>query len=604
VSHLRRRIDELPRSPGVYLFKDEHGKVLYVGKAADLRGRVRSYLRPEGDGRLTAPFLIQRIKDVDFIAVGNDKEALLLENTLIKRHRPRYNVRLRDDKAYLCVRVDTKHAWPRIHMVREFKKDGALYFGPYTSAKSVRRTIRTLGRLFPLRLCTDHTLRNRDRPCLYHQLQRCCAPCMDGYVTVDDYQAMVDGMIDLLRGRTAGVLKRLRAEMGEASQAQQYERAASLRDQVDALENTTQAQRVASADLKDRDVVGLARRGEVVTAAVLHIREGRVLSKRSVSFKTILPDGAVLARALQTIYRPGRLVPPELLLPTEPEDAEELERGFRERRGSAVHFRIPRRGQARALLELATRNADELVKEAEGDAAQREQLLRALQARLDLPRVPVRIECYDISTIQGAQTVGSRVVFEDALPDKDGYRRFRIRTVRGQDDFASMREVLLRRFRRDDEEPDLVVIDGGQGQLGEVLKVLPEGIMAIGLAKARTLPGGRKTFERVFLPGRRTPIPLPPDAPETYLLARIRDEAHRFAITYHRRLRSRKTMRSELDDIAGLGPKRRTTLLRAFGSSGSVRQATGEELKAAGMPENVVRAILLWASGTGSPEQG
>jgi len=329
-----------------------------------------------------------------------------------------------------------------------------------------------------------------------------------------------------------------------------------------------------------------------------------VLSKRSVSFKTILPDGAVLARVLQTIYRPGRLVPPELLLPTEPEDAEELERGFRERRGSAVHFRIPRRGQARALLELATRNADELVKEAEGDAAQREQLLRALQARLDLPRVPVRIECYDISTIQGAQTVGSRVVFEDALPDKDGYRRFRIRTVRGQDDFASMREVLLRRFRRDDEEPDLVVIDGGQGQLGEVLKVLPEGIMAIGLAKARTLPGGRKTFERVFLPGRRTPIPLPPDAPETYLLARIRDEAHRFAITYHRRLRSRKTMRSELDDIAGLGPKRRTTLLRAFGSSGSVRQATGEELKAAGMPENVVRAILLWASGTGSPEQG
>ena len=600
-------MDELPRSHGVYLFKDENGKVLYVGKAADLRARVRSYIRPEGDGRLTAPFLIQRIADVDFIAVGNDKEALLLENTLIKRHRPRYNVRLRDDKAYLCIRVDTKHAWPRIHMVRDFKKDGALYFGPYSSAKSVRRTIRTLGKLFPLRLCSDHTLKNRDRPCLYHQLKRCCAPCMAGLVEADEYRGMVEGMIDLLRGRTAGVLKRLRGEMGDASKAHEYERAASLRDQIDALENTTQAQRVASADLKDRDVVGLARRGEVVTAAVLHIREGRVLSKRSVSFKTILPDGAVLALVLQTIYRPGRLVPPELLLPTEPEDAEELERGFRERRGGAVHFRIPRRGPSRALLELATRNADELVKDAEGDEAQRERLLRALQARLDLPRLPQRIECYDISTIQGAQTVGSRVVFEDALPDTDSYRRFRIRTVRGQDDFASLREVLTRRFKKSDDTPDLIVIDGGQGQLGEVLKVLPGGIMTVGLAKARTLPGGTKTLERVFLPGRRTPVAMPPDAPETYLLARIRDEAHRFAITYHRRLRSRATMRSELDDIPGLGPKRRTALLRAFGSSGSVRQATGEELKAAGMPENVVRAILEWASGTsgtGPPERG
>ncbi|MHC4222725.1 MAG: excinuclease ABC subunit UvrC [Planctomycetota bacterium] len=597
MSDLRGRIDALPRSPGVYLLKDEKGKVIYVGKAHDLRVRVRSYLRPEGDGRVAAPFLIRRVQDVDFYVVGNDKEALLLENTLIKQHRPRYNVRLRDDKAYLCIRLDLKHAWPRIHMVRRFKRDGALYFGPYSSAKSVRRTIRTLGALYPLRLCSDRTLVSRERPCLYHQVKRCCAPCMPGYVDPPEYAGMVAGMMDLLKGRTGGVIRKLKEDMERASGKLEFERAASLRDQVEALERTTQAQRVASPDLKDRDVVGLARRGEVATVAVLHVREGRVLSKRSLSFKTILPDGAVLSRVLTTVYRPGRLVPPEVLLPTEPEDAEALEREFRKRRGGAVRMHVPRRGADRALLDLAGRNAQEAVRDAEGDETQRAALLKALRKRLQLDRDPTRIECYDISTIQGEQTVGSRVVFQEALADKDSYRRFKIRTVPGQDDFASMREVFERRFRTSDEPtPDLVVVDGGQGQLSEVLKALPEGIPAVALAKARTLPGGRRTLERVFLPGRRTPVALPPEAPETYLLARIRDEAHRFAIAYHRRLRNRSTLRSELDGIAGLGPKRRTRLLRAFGSAGKVRGASREDLRAAGMPENVVRAILEWAS--------
>jgi excinuclease ABC subunit C len=575
MSDLRVRIETLPRSPGVYLLKDEKGKVIYVGKAHDLRARVRSYLRPEGDGRVAAPFLIRRVQDVDFYVVGNDKEALLLENTLIKQHRPRYNVRLRDDKAYLCIRLDLKHAWPRIHMVRRFKRDGALYFGPYSSAKAVRRTIRTLGALYPLRLCSDRTLVSRERPCLYHQVKRCCAPCMPGYVEPSAYVGLVAGMMDLLKGRTGGVIRKLKDEMEQASGKLEFERAASLRDQVEALERTTQAQRVASADLKDRDVVGLARRGEVATVAVLHVREGRVLSKRSLGFKTMLPDGAVLTRVLTTVYRPGRLVPPEILLPTQPEDADALEREFRKRRGGAVRMLVPRRGAGRALLDLAGRNAQEAVRDAEGDETQRAALLRALRKRLGLDRDPTRIECYDISTIQGEQTVGSRVVFQEALADKDSYRRFKIRTVPGQDDFASMREVFERRFRTSDEPPpDLVVVDGGQGQLSEVLKALPEGL----------------------LPGRRTPVALPPEAPETYLLARIRDEAHRFAITYHRRLRSRSTLRSALDGIAGLGPKRRTLLLRAFGSARKVRSASREELRAAGMPENVVRAILEWAS--------
>jgi len=594
---LRRRISALPTGPGVYLFKDERGKVVYVGKAANLRQRVRAYLRPEGDGRLQIPHLVKRIADVEFIATGNEKEALLLEDTLVKTNRPRYNVRLRDDKAYLCIRVDTRHAWPRIHMVRRFQKDGALYFGPFSSAKSVRRTIRTLGSVYPLRLCTDHTLQTRDKPCLYHQLKRCCAPCVDGMVEKPAYDAYVSGMLDLLRGRTAPLLKKLRADMEDAAGKTEFERAASLRDQIDALERTTQAQRVASPDGKDRDVIALARRGEVVTATVLHVRDGRMISKRTLSFRTILPDGAVLSRVLSAVYRTGRLVPPEILLPCHPEDATELEATYRERRGGAVHLRVPERGAGRALMDLALENAKQEVKEAEGDAIQRAALLEQLRKRLDLEKLPRRIECYDISTIQGAQTVGSRVVFDEALPDKDSYRRFRIRTVRGQDDFASMREVLGRRFSKEESKPDLIVIDGGPEQLNAVLDVLPEGIVAVGLAKARAGRQGDQKYERVFKAGRRTPLILPPDGPETYLLARIRDEAHRFAITYHRRLRSKRTVRSALDDIAGLGPKRRTMLLREFGSTQGVKRATEEELLAAGLPANVVKNVLEWARG-------
>ena len=593
---LRRRIGGLPTGPGVYLFKDEKGKIVYIGKATNLRQRVRAYLRPEGDGRVNIPHLVQRIDDVDFIATGNEKEALLLEDTLIKTHRPRYNVRLRDDKAYLCIRIDTSHAWPRVHMVRKFQKDGALYFGPFSSAKSVRRTIRTLGAVYPLRLCTDHTLEARKTPCLYYQLKRCCAPCVD-YVEKPQYDEYVRGMLDLLRGRTAGLLKQLQGEMAQAASDMQFERAASLRDQIDALERTTQAQRVASPDGRDRDVFALARRGEVVTAAVLHVRDGRLLSKRTLSFRNILPDGAVLARVLAAVYRAGRLVPPEILLPCEPEDAELLEAEYRERRGANVDMRVPERGAGRALLALAQENAKQEVKEAEGDAIQRMALLEQLRKRLELGKLPRRVECYDISTVQGAHTVGSRVVFDEALPDKDSYRRFRIQTVRGQDDFASMREVLQRRFKKEDGAPDLVVIDGGPEQLNAVLESLPEGVAAVGLAKARSNKQGEQRFERIFKPGRRTPVILPPDAPETYLLTRIRDEAHRFAITYHRRLRSKRALKSALDEIAGLGPKRRTLLLREFGSTQGVKEASEEELLAAGLPRNVVRNILEWGGG-------
>jgi excinuclease ABC subunit C len=510
-STLREKIERLPRSPGVYLFRDEEGKVVYVGKANDLRGRVRAYLRPEGDGRLATPHLAKRIHDLEFIVTSNEKEALLLENTLIKRHRPRYNVRLRDDKAYLCIRVDARHQWPRLHMVRKFRRDGALYFGPFSSAKAVRRTIRTLGAVFPLRLCNDRVLETRDRPCLYHQLKRCSAPCV-GLVAPEEYRRMVDGLLDLLKGRTEDLLATLRARMGEAAKALEYERAAALRDQIDALEETTQAQRVASPDLKDRDVVGLARQGEVATAAVLHVREGRLLSKRSLSFRTILPDGAVVARVLAAVYRPGRLVPPEILLPCEPEDGDTLAKEFEERRGGPVRVHVPQRGALRELLDLAERNAAEAVREAEGDETQRTLLLERLRERLSLDRPPARIECYDISTIQGSETVGARVVFEQALPWKDGYRRFKIRTVTGQDDFAAMREVLARRFRKDDDMPDLVVIDGGAGQLDAALKAVPAGVAVVGLAKARVLRGERK-YERIYLPGRRTPLALPPDAP-------------------------------------------------------------------------------------------
>ena len=594
-ARLKNRVEELPRTPGVYLLKDDAGRVVYVGKAQNLRVRVRSYLRPEGDGRPAAPFLIKKVAQVDFISTGNDKEALLLENTLIKEHRPRYNVRLRDDKAYLCIRVDTAHAWPRIHMVRRFKKDGALYFGPYSNAKAVRRTIRTLGRIYQLRLCSDRTLVSRDKPCLYYQMKRCCAPCVD-LVEPRAYGAMVDGMLELLRGRSEPLLERLRAEMAEASSAMEYERAGSLRDQIEALERTTLAQRVETPDLQDRDIVGLARRGEVVVASMLHVREGRLVSKRSFSFKTILPDGVILDRVLRQVYRPGRLVPREILLPHEPAEPEPLEALLVERRGGAVRLRVPARGPARALLRLAQQNASQEVVTAEGDEEQRAALLAAVRERLELESLPLRIECYDISTIQGSQTVGSRVVFQDALPDKDGYRRFQVRTVTGQDDFASLREVLARRFAKDETVPDLVVVDGGPGQLSEALKAVPAGVTTVGIAKSRPLPGGGRSPERIYLAGRRTPVILPKDAPETYLLARLRDEAHRFAITYHRKLRKKRALKSELEGIPGLGPKRRTTLLRKFGSARQVRKATHEELRAVPLPEPVVLAILEWSA--------
>ena len=593
MSDLRRLVEGLPRAPGVYLFKDEKGKVVYVGKASDLRARVRSYLHPEADPRAAAPHLAKRIADLDFIVTGNAKEALLLENTLIKRHHPRYNVRLRDDKAYLCIRVDLSHAWPRIHMVRRFRRDKALYFGPYSNAKAVRRTIRTLGALYPIRLCSDATLANRERPCLYHQLKRCCAPCV-GLVNPDRYAEMVQGMLELLRGRTRGLLQDLRKKMREASDSLAFERAASLRDQIEALARTTQAQRVQTPDGKDRDVVGLARRGEVATAALLHVRDGRLLSKRTLSFRTILPDGAVLERVLAAVYRPGRLVPPEILLPVLPDDTEGLRGRLEQARGAGIRLRVPLRGSGRALLELAMRNASEAVRAAQGDATQRALLLEALRKRLGLDRVPHRIECFDISTISGSQTVGSRVVFSEGLPDKESYRRFRVRGVAGQDDFAALEEVLRRRFSGDDAPPDLVVVDGGAGQLARIRAVVPEGVAAVGLAKARTR-GGLRTLERVYLPGRRSPIPLPPDAPETYLMVRIRDEAHGFAIRYHRRLRLGRTVRSELDAIPGLGPKRRTVLLRVFGSAAGVRRAGREALEAAGMPAPVVEALRAWA---------
>jgi len=591
---LREKVEALPRGPGVYLLRDERGRVAYVGKAVDLRARVRSYLRPEGDGRAAVAALVQRIADVDFILTGNEKEALLLENTLIKRHRPRYNVRLRDDKAYLCIRLDVAHRWPRIHMVRRFHRDGALYFGPFSNAKAVRRTIRTLGAIFPLRLCSDRVLASRKRPCLYHQLKRCCAPCV-GLVTEEEYRPMVEGMVTLLRGRSEEVVRRLREEMAQAAEALEFERAGAVRDRLQALESTTLAQRVQTADLRDRDVLGIARRGEVAVAALLHIREGRLLSKRSFSLRTILPDGAVLRRVLQAAYGEGRLIPPEILLPCEPEEAEELRGAFAERRGGAVALLTPQRGAGRELLLLATRNAEEEAGLAQGDAEKRAELLEALRRRLGLPRTPHRIECYDISTIQGSETVGSRVVFQDGLPDTDGYRRFRVRTVGGQDDFASMREVLTRRFRSEEPPPDLVVIDGGPAQLSEARKGMPEEVSAVGLAKERTGPDGARKPERIYAPGSAVPMPLPPDAPETYLLARIRDEAHRFAIAYHRKLRSRRAIRSVLDGIPGLGPKRRTALLRAFGSASGVRAATEEQLRAAGMPAPLVAAIRAWA---------
>jgi len=601
---LARKLAAIPAEPGVYLLRDRHGKVLYVGKAKSLRSRVRAYFREHGDERFQVRFLMKRVRDFETLVAASEKEALILENNLIKQYKPRYNIRLKDDKSYLSAKI-TNHPWPRITVTRKIVKDGGRYFGPFGSADGLRETIDVIRKVFPLRTCTDTVFRNRARPCLEYQIKRCLGPCC---LPVDraEYARHLHAAQMLLEGKNLELLKDLRERMKSHAERLEFEEAARIRDRVRAIEKTVERQTVLHHWGIDQDVFGLYREGGFIEAIVLMIRGGKLTSTQSWSFEDLeFADQDVLADLLTQFYSGARFIPDEVIVPTALEDAEVRAELLTEKRDKKVELIVPQRGEKLRLLEMAQDNARQSFQSRRDSEATRERMLKELRLKLHLRNTPKRIECYDISNLQGSMVVGSQVTFEEGEPDKNLYRRYRIRTVEGQDDFASLFEVLRRRLaraQRDREFPDLWVIDGGKGQLNVALEVLRETglrdqIEVVSLAKQHVLNPARarevvKSEERVFIPNRKDPIVLPKNSTALFLLVRIRDEAHRFAITYNRELRRRARMRSVLDDIEGIGPVRRRALLRHFGSLRRIRAASLDEIAAVkGFNSEIAAAI-------------
>ncbi len=596
---LEERLAALPAAAGVYLMKGARGRVLYVGKAANLRTRVRSYWNAGAGDRVLIPKLAPRVEDISVLATANVKDALLLENELIKQYKPPFNLQLRDDKQYQGLRLDKNAPWPRLHKVRRFKKDGALYFGPYTRGMDLRRVLAQLQKIFPLRTCSDGVFRDykrRGRPCIEYEMKRCPAPCVD-LIDKADYDKLVQGVELFLRGRTGDLAAKLTARMKQAAAEQNFEEAAELRDRREALLATLERQQIVSGAEVNRDVFGLARRGGELVIQVLHVREGRVIGASDHAFSRVeIDDAAALSSFLGQYYVGGaeRQLPGELLLSVDPADEGALAVLLSERADARVLLRAPSRGPARELVALAERNAELTLTQKIEARASIEGALEELKQRLALTRMPRRIECYDVSHLSGTLAVASRVVFDAGLPHKQGYRRYRIRDAAAGDDLACMREVLGRRLARREEEPlpDLIMLDGGRGQLGVADALLRDAgieLDRIGLAKQRdeesaaprVKRGGGLKAERVFLPGRKNPVLLPSSSRALLLLQRVRDEAHRFAITFQRELRRRVSLTSILEEIPGIGPQKRRALLRTFGSLKRVREADAEALTAA-----------------------
>ena len=597
---LREQVERLPADPGVYLFKDDAGKVLYVGKAKSLRTRVRSYFRDGADGRYHIQFLVTRATGLDFIVTQTEQEALILENNLIKKYRPRYNVFLKDDKTYVNLRLNVKHPYPRLTVVRRPKRDGAQYFGPFASAGSVRQTLRTLGRVFPLRTCTDAELRRRTRPCLYYYIKRCPAPCV-GKVDAQDYAETVRRVTMFLKGRGNELLKTLRDRMELEAAERRYEAAARTRDQIFAVQRVIEKQRITSPQRAERDVFGVYRHKDRMVIQTLLVREGKVSGGESYAFDNVVAETEVhLSSFIGQYYQSGAPIPDEVLLSTDTTDLELIGSFLSERRKRRVAVSVPKRGEKATLTRMADRNAVAAFEGASGSERNRE-LLEDLQELLSLQHYPRRIECYDISNIGGTDAVGSGVCFIDGVPSKAHYRHYRIRTVKGSDDYAMMREVLERRVSRGVKEgdlPDLLVIDGGRGQLGVALDVISrlgaEGVDAVGIAKVRSEETGRKVRgrERIYMPDLPRPLLLEGNSQALYLLERIRDEAHRFAITHHKRLRGKRVARSALDDIPGVGEVLKARLLAEFGSVARIRAAAVDVLATVpGVSRRLAQAI-------------
>ncbi|HUG75826.1 MAG TPA: excinuclease ABC subunit UvrC [Acidimicrobiia bacterium] len=583
--------NEIPDAPGAYLFRDDHGAVVYVGKAKSLRKRVTSYF--VGDHEMRTRAMLEGAGSVEWISTANEVEAIMLEYTLIHQHAPRFNIRLRDDKSYPFLVLTDTDEWPRAAVVRGRHRKGNRYFGPYAHAYAIRQTLDLVLRTFPVRTCSDTKFRRheaRGRPCLLFDIERCSGPCV-GAVDRADYDGYVEGLARFLDGDSDDMVATLQTEMQEASEALEFERAARVRDRIAAVERALATQEVVSSNREDFDLFAVAEDDLEAALVVLTVRHGRVVGRRASIVDKVedLSTADLIGRMIEDAYGDGQ--PPKQVLVAElPDDPNIWEAWLAHRRGNGVSLRVPRRGAKRRLMETARRNAEEefqrhRLKRA-SDHNARAAALRNLQERLDLPEPPLRIEAYDISTIQGTDTVGSMVVMEDGLPKRRDYRRFKVRSVSGQDDFAAMEEVLTRRLtahlaerRQPAEErgsfaypPSLLLVDGGAGQLGRAVSVLATlglDIPVVGLAKR---------LEEVYVPGRPEPLRIPRGEPALHLLQQIRDEAHRFAVGYHRTLRSRRMVGSVLDDVPGIGPERRKALMRRFGSIKRMREATVDEL--------------------------
>lgn len=570
------------------------GKVIYVGKAVNLRTRIRQYFMEKGgDSRLSIVFIREALDRINTIITTSEKEAFLLENTLIKRHKPDYNVRLRDDKTYVSVRIDLAEEWPRPEIIRQRNKDKALYFGPYISAQALRETLRSLQQVFPLRGCKGERFRNRTRPCLLYQIGLCSGVCA-GKVTQDEYRENLRGVIAFLKGKNRDVADIIRRKMQEHSDRMEYEKAGRLRDQLAALEAVLEKQRVAAQGQANSDVIGYQEERGQAAIALLFFRDGQLVE----SSKWVIPvygeeKKKSLAGFLGQYYGEGRLIPPEILAPFEPQDKSVIEEWLSELRGASIRIRIPRKGEKLRLTEMANANALEALQRKLSGQEETRRVLEDLAKRLSLRKPPSLIECYDIATLQGASSVGAKVAFREAEPAKNEYRLFKIKGVKGQDDFAMIREVLARRFRTEGQDPqslpDLLVVDGGKGQLAMAEEVIGEmqlqGIALAALVKSHLKSDdsgeSARTAEHIFLPGRKNPVLFPPYAPSFYLLQRLRDEAHRFANSFHAKNRKSKTLRSSLREIEGIGDRRAKALLRHFGSLARIREASIENLAAA-----------------------
>src|SRR5919201_1847498 len=589
--YLRERLKALPDTPGVYLMRDGQMRVIYAGKALSLRNRVPYYFHQASLLPDHIRAMVERVHEFEVITTANEKEALVLENTLIKRYRPRFNIRLRDDKNYLYIKLPVNEDFPKIHMVRRPGSEGSKYYGPYTHAIALRTTLKTVRRVIPYRRCSDSEFA-LGRPCFYYHLNLCPAPCA-GFINRDDYHEQLNQVANFLDGRSDDVVKRLKQQMQEAADKLEYEAAARYRDRLEAMERMAERQKVLAMSRYDQDLFGLARADGQGSVRVFSVREGRLSGSENFDLVGLGKDQSnadVLNAFVSQYYANATHIPKEVFVPEVLPDRALIEQWLSERRGSQVSVKVPQRGKQRELLQQAAANAEETMRQMrirlDYDADRTASLLNALQTRMTLPALPVRIECYDISNIQGKYPVGSMVVFEDGRPKPAHYRHFRIKSVQGANDFAMLQEVLRRRFGRlaRSEEgipeepsfsrlPDLVLIDGGKGQLSAAREVLE----SMGLASVPTF-GLAKEHEELFRPGESDPLRLPLDSEALFLVQRIRDEAHRFAITFHRVVRRKDAFASVLDGISGIGPVRRRALLRRFGSIESIRNASVDEL--------------------------